>query len=464
MAAATRLEERFLAVLRRHPRLIPPGSRVLVAFSGGADSTALLALLLQARDAFGLHVAAAHFDHAQRAGSAADAEEAIRRARALGAPCRLGRARPGPARGQAELRTARYAFLRREADAWGAERVATGHQADDQAETVLLRILRGTGLRGLGGIPARRGPFVRPLLGFRHRELVAWLEGRGIPWLDDPSNLDTRWSRARVRGELLPALERAVGPEVRRRLLAVAAAARRAERSLEAAAGAALEACVAAGGRREEGEEAPAWGRPLERGALLCQPVELRARILRRLGRDAGVRLTRGGTRAGVEFISRGRSGSRVDLGGGLVLAREFDLLVVRRGGDSAAEDRELLIPGPEAGEGHLVVGGRTLRARWGRAAASPPSPRRVALPVAGGHFPLRLRGWRPGDRIRLGGGTRKLKRLFGERRVPVARRGRIPVLADAAGRVLWVPEVAVAREIEGSGETGEAFVIELSE
>ncbi|HKK07645.1 MAG TPA: tRNA lysidine(34) synthetase TilS, partial [Gemmatimonadota bacterium] len=228
------------------PELLPRGGRVVVALSGGPDSTALLHLLLGVAGELDLSLVAAHFDHGLRSESAAEAERVRARSRALGVPCRVDRAASELEPRQETFREARYRFLRRVARDVGAGRIATGHQADDQAETVLFRVLRGTGLRGLGGIPARRGSIVRPLLPFWKEEIVAFLEARGLEWLEDPSNRDPRWERARLRTRVLPALEEAWGRPVRGRLVDLARAARRADRALDAAAREALEAARSA--------------------------------------------------------------------------------------------------------------------------------------------------------------------------------------------------------------------------
>jgi tRNA(Ile)-lysidine synthase len=193
---------------------------------------------------------AAHFDHGIRAGSDEEARQVVEWAKEIGLECRVG----GPSHAlpprQAPLRAARYSFLHEVADEEGADRIATAHHADDQAETVLFRILRGTGVRGLAGIPERRGRIVRPLLEFWREELESYLQEAGIAYLTDPSNVDPRWTRALIRTKVLPALESATkvlpalesawdGP-VRERLVQVAHSARRTDRALLAQARQAL--------------------------------------------------------------------------------------------------------------------------------------------------------------------------------------------------------------------------------
>jgi len=417
-----------------------------VALSGGPDSTALLHLLLEVAGDLDLDLRAAHFDHGLRPESAGEAELVRSRAREAGVPCRVG----GPSRPldetQEALRRARYGFLRAVAEETDADRIATGHQADDQAETILFRILRGTGVRGLGGIPERRGPIVRPLLRFGRAEIRDYLEERAIPWLEDPANVDLRWARSRIRHRVLPALEEAWGEPVRERLRRLGRTARRADRALEDRARELLE--------RARTPHSGTWGSEalrLRREPLVAADAETRARVLRRAARELGVRLTRGGTRAGSQFISEGRSGSGVDLGGGLELVREFERLWLGRPGEDGP-DRELAV-GPEPGRGEAVVGGRRYRVVWGEEPEQERSRFRVELSRSRLDFPLTLRGWRDGDRIRLASGTRKLKRLFNDRRVPLSERSILPVVATASDRVVWVAGVARDPEAAPGGE-----------
>jgi tRNA(Ile)-lysidine synthase len=425
--------------LSSRPELIPPKSRVVVALSGGPDSTALLHVLTELASRYRLRLVAAHFDHGMRPGSSAEAETVSRVARSAGVPFRAGRASRPLRPSQADLRSARLDWLESVCRSEGATRVAVGHQADDQAETVLFRIMRGTDLPGLAGIPARRGRFVRPLLPFRRRQIEAWLRDRGVGWIDDPSNADVRWTRSRIRCEVIPTLELLM-PDIVPSLLDLAERAAAVEETLSRMTSRLIGRAVQA-----RGGPGPAADRVvLDRRCLNASDPELVARALRQIARVQGVELTTGGTRTGVEFISEVRSGGSVDLGGGLQVSRAFESISVGPA-DVTGPARGLLVPEGGAGEGTLEIGGRLYAVRWRPAERGPGPTGKIAVQVPRGHYPLTFREWRPGDRIRLRGGTRKLKKLFNDRRVPVDERGRVPVLVDSENRVLWVPGVAVA-------------------
>ncbi len=395
---------------------------------------------------------AAHFDHGIRAGSDEEARQVLEWAEALGLECRVGAPSHALPPRQAQLRAARYSFLNAVAEEEGADRIATAHHADDQAETVLFRILRGTGVRGLAGIPERRGRIVRPLLGFWREELESYLQDAGIAYLTDPSNVDPRWTRALIRTRVLPALESAWDGPVRERLVQVAHSARRADRALLAQARQAL--------KRSHVTKDVRGFRFVRAGFARYHPA-VQARALVFLAERLNVRLSRGGTRVAVEFIKGGQSGASVDVGGGLELRREFEEL---RLGDSVAEkgSSTVRIEAPGAGEGSLKLAGRGFHVTW-----SPAKQRGVGEPgdddqdsyslrQEDASWPLEVRSWLPGDRIRLRGGSRKLKRLFGDRRIPLSERGRIPVLSDAGGRVLWVWGMAKARLADPSSDERE--------
>ena len=209
--------------------LFQRGDRVLVAVSGGPDSMSLLHALWEARDRLGIALEVATIDHGLRPEAAAEIALVRARADALELPFVSVavdvRREPGRASLQDAARRARLGALAALAAERGAARVALGHNADDQAETVLFRIVRGTGLRGLAGIPYRRDPFVRPLLDVRRAEIERYLARRSIPFVRDPSNADPHYARARIRHQILPLLA-GENPRVAQALINLARAAR----------------------------------------------------------------------------------------------------------------------------------------------------------------------------------------------------------------------------------------------
>src|SRR6266511_360255 len=184
---------RAVLVTVRRRRLLAPADVVLAAVSAGPDSTALVAALAVLRDAGAIaRVVALHVDHRLRPGGAEDAACAAAACARLGVPFESVPVHVAAGNVQTQARRSRYAALRSAAARAGANRIATGHTRTDQAETVLLRLVRGAGARGLAGIPPRRGPFVRPLIDRSRKEGIAWLAELGLPWRDDPTNATPR--------------------------------------------------------------------------------------------------------------------------------------------------------------------------------------------------------------------------------------------------------------------------------
>jgi tRNA(Ile)-lysidine synthase len=216
-------------------RLLARGERVLVAVSGGADSVALLHALVLLRGELALDLRVAHVHHGLRLEADRDAEFVLALAGRLGCPATVERvavARAGRSPEEA-ARIARLAALERIARAASAGRVALGHTADDQAETVLMRALEGAGPRGLAGIPIRRGPFVRPLLDAGRAAVLQHLAVHDLPWVEDASNQDRRFLRNRIRHDLLPAIEAQGWPQLGGALRRTAGACREAVEALD---------------------------------------------------------------------------------------------------------------------------------------------------------------------------------------------------------------------------------------
>ncbi|WP_419949353.1 tRNA lysidine(34) synthetase TilS [Candidatus Palauibacter sp.] len=444
------VEARFLGALRASPDLLPRGSSVVIAFSGGSDSLALLHLLCGIRESRGLRLTAAHFDHGLRGGSADRADGAAELCRRAGVPCRIERA-DRLAGSQADYRSARFAFLADARRRAGAARVALGHQRDDHIETVLLNLLRGSGYRGLSGIPPRRGPFVRPLLGFGREELRDYLRAEGTEWVDDPANRDVRHRRSRLRHGLVRALCEGEGEDPGTVLADLARSALQADGGLDGRA----RGLLAGAGYREVSDRAH-----FARSAVLGYDRATRGRMLRSVARDLGFRLSRGATRAGTAFMKDGASGHGVDIADGLRVEREFDRIHVRRV-RGVMPDLELEIGQAGSGREGVRLGGSRYEVRWG--ALEGTERWATALPGHAIRFPLRVRGPRPGDRIRMAAGSRKLKKLLTERRVPASDRPVVPVVVSADEKILWVAGHAT-RAVASPDPEGTWFAIGIAE
>ena len=393
------------------------GDRIVVGVSGGPDSTALLLAMFGLAPRLGLSVEAVTVDHGLRPEAREEAVAVSAWCKSLGIPWRAMVVDVGAFRGrhvslQDAARRARLAALAEVAGERG--RVALGHNADDQAETVLFRIVRGTGLRGLAGIPYRRDPFIRPLLDVRRREILAWLERRRVGFVEDPSNRDVRFSRARVRFEWLPMLERE-NPRVAEALLGLAEAARRQVG----------EAGRAQGGQLNEGQPSGgAEGLPLG-GA----------------GRAA---------RATIERLLREGAGShQVSVPGGTVELRYGRAHFFPGSGAREDRDREPAAMVEVAGPGRYVWPGSTDGAASydfevidGAGEGGPPAGVAVFESSLFSAGPLLLRPPRPGDRMfpRGGVGSRKLSDLLIDAKIPRALRAGLPVLMAPDGQILFVP------------------------
>ncbi len=457
------LAARFRAHLEESGLIAPRGA-VIVALSGGRDSVTLLHLLrFAARDLVG-EVRAAHVDHRMRDDSGADARwvAGLCRAWRVDLDSRVLTERPAD---EAEARRRRYRQLRAAARAAAGAVVATAHHSDDQAETVLFRLARGAGPAGLVGIRERSTWLVRPLLPFTRAEIDRYARANRIGWREDATNRDLGRTRNALRSAVLPALERAVPG---------------------------ASASLARLARLAAGEEA-AWGRILdavEREVvlasqsgeyLLARPIlcsydrAIRARLLRRFARRLGTRVRSAALERAVSFASAGDSGKGMDLGEGLRLEREFERLRLHtRGAGPVDAGEQVSIGARNPGSARITLGARRLGAAWdagvfGAAERGGPGrggstrAARDAGPVVQEsstvhvgrlaaerlRFPLVLRGARPGDRIRLPYGRKRLAKLLAERGVPRSERASVPVLADARAELLWIPGVAQAERSE---------------
>ena len=419
-------------------KLLSPGDRVLAAVSGGPDSLCLLHVLWTEREVRGLgSVEAAHLDHGLRGKeSAAEADWVAAWCAERGIVCHLGRANVGAKRGQSvqeAARAARYAFLERTATAIGADKIATGHTRDDQVETVLANILRGSGLDGLSGIPERRGRIIRPLLDMTRVEVEAYNAAHGLSPRQDPSNLSAEhYTRNRIRLELLPELRRDYNARVDDALLRLSGIAARDSDYVAQQAAAALADVT----RAEDAAHLE-----LDRAAL----ARLHPALLRYVLRQAIERVR--GTGASVTFEhleTLCRAAADVS-GDSFALTLPSPLCRVRVTEQvlmlSAPAKRQapagfISVPLPVPGEVVLETLGWTVQAAW------EDHPGAVRLDADAVDLDsLVVRNRQIGDRIDplgMGGQHKKVSDIFTDAKVPRAQRERVPLVADSRG-LLWI-------------------------
>jgi tRNA(Ile)-lysidine synthase len=423
---------------------LPPGP-ALVAVSGGADSLALLDLLARSPAAGALALEVAHLDHGI-APESPRVMEAVRSVAArYGLPFHGHRLDLGPHATETQARRARYDWLERTAVARGATVIFTAHHRDDQIETVLMRMLRGSGPAGLAGMAARRGRIVRPLLRFSRAALTGHVQSLGLAVWEDPANRDTRQLRSWIRIELLPALRTRI-PDIERNILRLARLAAR-----ERAGWDSLLAGERALDLRVECDGVSVAASPL--GDYDSTAVQA---LLGALGRRAGCQV--GPVRAAriERLLAGGRSGAVAQLGHGCAIELTFGRLrlfrdVAHHSGNGANESPGWNPVVLEGSAGARAIG--PWRIRW----STEPAPQRIERMattswLAPGNY--RVRPWRPGDRIRpLGGrGRRLVVRCMQDARLARHVRPAWPVL-ESGGTVVWVP--GVVRSAEALPEPG---------
>lgn len=427
----------------------PESAGLLVALSGGPDSVALLHLAAAWAAEHRRPLAAAHFDHRLR-GEASDGDAAFchQITTRLGVPLFTGRGDPRPrAREQGRgledaARALRHAFLDRVRAEHELAAIATGHHRDDQIETVLMRLCRGTGLDGLVGLRARRGRLVRPLLGCTRAELLAFLADQGLPWRQDATNLDGSNVRGRVRRELLPLIADIFGSGATDGLARLADLAADETACLDTLVDDALVSCAVgpaddAAPATDEAVAAAAAGLPeaLSVSRLRALPPALARRVVRRwLHPHLPVDLAHVHVAAVLRWVAGGQSGGSLDLPGPLRLVRTFDRLHLAETPppDQPAAGWRVNVT-PLAAVPDPVPPPRPTTAGWQLVSS--------ADGLAGN---LQVRRPRPGDRLQPFGlaGHKKLSDLVQEKRIPSERRRGLLVVADQLGP-LWVVGVA---------------------
>lgn len=393
---------------REKDMLPPAGGVMLCAVSGGRDSMALLSFLEQLAAEKGFILHAAHYNHMLR--PTADRDEDFVRLwcadRHIPLACGTCDVRAWAREQGASLedaaRTLRYRFLEETADRVGAQRIATAHHVQDNAETVLLHLLRGTGLRGLGGIAPVRGRVVRPFLETDRQDIDAYVEENNIPYVEDESNADITFARNRLRIEVMPLLEK-LAPGSTARIAGAAAILREEENHL------AQESAGLLPPAEEDKISLPV-------NTLMSRDLAIRRRLVRSMAQQLGVGLTAAQTDA---VLALG-SGGFLDLPDGLQAYRQAHRLTLRR-----------LSPPPEPLELHAgkqLWGGHTVRVAV-TAEGLPPEGNSAALSADKITGPLTIAAWDGTGRLAVENGSRSIKRLFADQGIPADQREEHPAL-----------------------------------
>lgn len=389
----------------RHYDMVRPQDTVICAVSGGADSVALLFGFYLLREKLGIHLEAAHFNHHLRGEESQRDEDFVRNlCDRFDIPLTVGggAVRPGKKGLEAAAREARYGFF-----ATLPGKVATAHTADDNAETVLMHLVRGTGLKGLGGIAPVNGRIIRPLLTATRQEILAFLEEYHLDHIQDSSNDTDDFLRNRLRHHVMPMLK-GENPKIAENLSDMAMELRYDAAALE-----------------PEGELPPV-------PVLRQMGKALRSRYLEAFLKRSGVKEPeRSHIRLAESLVFSEKPSARGAFPGGVTIQRCYDRLEVRQG-SCALEEVALTCPG------QVEIGGYRVRC----------FPAEQILNTEN-TFTVRpcgtviLRSRREGDAIRLSGGTKSLKKLFIDRKIPASQRPHIPVLADEGG-ILGVYSIGV--------------------
>jgi tRNA(Ile)-lysidine synthase len=434
------------------------GDKVVVALSGGPDSVALLHALNSLGSIYRLQLHAAHLEHGIRGEeSLADMQFVESLCKDLAVPLSVEQVNVPELADSSRLsmeavaRKARYAFLNDVLKDTGAGKIATGHNANDQAETVMLNIIRGAGMAGLRGIrPAIENHIVRPLIEATREQIIAYLNEKQLKYVVDSSNLDEKHERNKVRHTLLPLVEKEFNPRIVESLARTAGVFSMVNEYIESKVADAKSSCC----RSEDGRFS------IDLEALQGFPKAIKLftlySILRSLEGDEQV-VSFDSLNAMLNLAIRSKSGSRIDIGSGIVALKEYDRLVVGR--DLAlAETYEvrLEVPGTtrvEQAGCEFEVEILNERPGTGEVYRSGDS---AYFDFSEIELPLAARNWREGDKFVPFGlsGTKKVHDVFIDEKVRISERSKVPIVTDRDG-IIWVAGVRRAERARITGETG---------
>ncbi|HUI67952.1 MAG TPA: tRNA lysidine(34) synthetase TilS [Nitrospirota bacterium] len=420
--------------------MLKPGERVLVAVSGGPDSVCLLSALRALSAELGVSLHIAHLDHMFRGRESADESLFVARlAEKLGTPVTIEQldvpsfCRERGMSSQAGAREVRYGFLHRVAETIGASRIATGHTADDQAETFLMRLLRGAGVAGLSAIPPVRDNIIRPLIEVTRKDVLEYLQSNGLEYVSDLSNIKPVYTRNRIRMEVLPVLKR-FNPRLVETLASTAALLRDEDEAAEAC----LSTMAAGVIVQEENHVA------LNREEFNALPQAYKRRMIRKavtlaVADSGGLSSVQVGEV--IAFMAAAQTGRAMRMPYGLIIEREYEKFVIRFGSAVEGFSHTLKIPGvtliPELGMeveagvfDYIPVETNVKNYRW------------QALFDYDKIGPLlMIRNRRSGDWFcpaGMGGKSKKLQDYFVDAKIPRQERDSVPILLSG-NDVLWV-------------------------
>lgn len=417
--------------------MLSGGERVLVALSGGPDSVALLSILKELEDEYRLTLLATYIDHGLRPEEAADE---IRFCEALCKDLSVEfshlKIEPKPLaehKGlslQEAARLLRYEALKAEALRKEAERIATGHHGSDQAETLLINLIRGSGMKGLGGIPPVRGIIIRPLIGVQKKEIEEYLLQRGLKYRVDSSNLTDHYLRNRIRRELIPVLER-FNPSIVETLMRTAEVLRQESEYIDIQVNKTLMKLIS----RKTDTTIELFLSPLE----VMDRVILRRALRRAIDEVRGLRgITFHHIENIIEFISNAKTGDRLSLPDGYRVIKSYSTLIITSEQPERIKERDLQVPGETiVEEAHLVIVASVAdrvedygNGKW-----------EAVFDLDTMNLPLRIRPRKQADEFYpFGlGGRKKLQDFFVDEKVPRDERDSVPLIVTATDEIIWV-------------------------
>jgi len=443
-------------------QMLDEGDTVVVALSAGPDSCALFSVMVDLGREYDLKIIVAHFNHGLRSGES-DAEELFSRnlAEKYRLPFASGKMdSPSGPRGVSPedyYREERYRFLDQVAAEYQAEKIALGHHLSDQAETVLLNMLRGSGMEGIKGIlPVRDRRFIRPLIDITRAEIMEYLDRKGLRYCTDSSNRSSAFLRNRIRMELIPLLKERYNPRIEQGLAKMARIVHRDHTCLDDEIHNVLDS---------ENIQKNNNITSFSAGYFLRLPEALRYRLVKAVleemtGDGKGIYYSH--IQALVDLAGKNDTGKQISLPFGIIAARQYDVVLIKKGEAADKKDYQYSISIP--GTVDLKERGIIISARQGRLDEVDLKKRdSFYLDLDAVRGPLSLRNRRPGDWFEPLGtvGRQKIKKLFIDHKIPRPDRNNIALLADEIS-VLWIENMHLSERVKISRKTNRVLIMEI--